>query len=90
MKHDAVIILSGGLDSTTLLYDLRKQGYLLTAVTFDYGQRHNKEIAYATRTCERLAIPRRSSTPGSCTISHPLPSPGRTRPFLKEIMTMRP
>ena len=59
MKHDAVIILSGGLDSTTLLYDLREQGYTLTAVTFDYGQRHNKEIAYATRTCERLAIPQK-------------------------------
>jgi 7-cyano-7-deazaguanine synthase len=56
-KSRAVLILSGGMDSTTLLYDLAKQGYDVSAVTFDYSQRHKKEIACARRTCEKLQIP---------------------------------
>ena len=59
MKHHAVIILSGGLDSTTLLYDLHSQDYTINAVTFDYGQKHKKEIAYAKKTCELLDIPQK-------------------------------
>jgi len=53
----AVLILSGGLDSTTLLYDLLDQGYEVSALTFDYRQKHKKEIRCAKATCEKLHIP---------------------------------
>ncbi|MFA5272014.1 MAG: 7-cyano-7-deazaguanine synthase QueC [Candidatus Omnitrophota bacterium] len=45
----AVILLSGGLDSTTALYFAKKRGYALTALIFDYHQRHKKEIAAAKK-----------------------------------------
>jgi 7-cyano-7-deazaguanine synthase len=44
-----VIVLSGGLDSTTMGYLLRAQGYSLAAISFDYGQRHRKELEFAER-----------------------------------------
>ncbi|WP_232385637.1 7-cyano-7-deazaguanine synthase QueC [Methanoregula boonei] len=53
----AVLILSGGMDSTTLLYDLIDQGYEVSAITFDYHQKHKKEIACAQKTCAKLSIP---------------------------------
>ena len=53
----AVLILSGGMDSTTLLYDLIHQGYEVSAVTFDYHQKHKKEIRCAAKTCAKLKIP---------------------------------
>jgi len=53
----AVIILSGGLDSTTLTYDLKNQGYDLFAISLNYGQRHKKELKMAKRTCKKLNIP---------------------------------
>lgn len=43
----AVILLSGGLDSATTLYFAKKYGYDLTALVFDYHQRHRKEIQAA-------------------------------------------
>lgn len=45
----AVILLSGGLDSVTTLYFAKKRGYQLTALIFDYNQRHKKEIDCARR-----------------------------------------
>ncbi|HUH78684.1 MAG TPA: 7-cyano-7-deazaguanine synthase QueC [Methanoregula sp.] len=59
MGEQAVIILSGGMDSTTLLYDLIRQGYGVHAVTFDYRQKHRKEIDCAKATCGRLRVPHR-------------------------------
>lgn len=53
----AVIIFSGGLDSTTLLYDIRSQGFEVHALTFDYHQKHRKEIDCAQNICSRLQIP---------------------------------
>ena len=51
----AILIYSGGLDSTTLLYELRDS--IALAVTFDYGSKHNaREIAYAVENCKRLGI----------------------------------
>ncbi|MDP5274567.1 7-cyano-7-deazaguanine synthase QueC [Chengkuizengella axinellae] len=44
MKKKAVIILSGGLDSTTCMGIAKDQGYDLYPITFDYGQRHRIEI----------------------------------------------
>ena len=51
-----VLILSGGMDSTTLLYDLINQDKEVHAITYDYGQKHKKEISMAQKTCESLEI----------------------------------
>lgn len=52
---DSVIIVSGGMDSITLLYDKKEE--IALAVTFDYGSNHNaKEITWAKVHCERLKI----------------------------------
>ncbi len=45
----AVILLSGGLDSTTTLYYARAKGYKCFCVIFDYGQKHKKEIRAAVK-----------------------------------------
>lgn len=51
----SMIILSGGMDSVTLLYD--KQEEIALAVTFDYGSNHNKrEEEFAKYHCEKLGI----------------------------------
>ena len=55
MNKDTVIILSGGMDSVTLLYD--QQDRIALAVSFDYGSNHNaREIPFARLHCERLGI----------------------------------
>ncbi|MFH1858558.1 MAG: 7-cyano-7-deazaguanine synthase [Candidatus Omnitrophota bacterium] len=40
----AVILLSGGLDSATVLYWAQEEGYSCYCLSFDYGQRHRKEL----------------------------------------------
>ena len=45
----AVAVVSGGLDSTVMAYSLRAEGYDLAAISFDYGQRHRKELEFAER-----------------------------------------
>lgn len=52
-----VISLSGGMDSTTLLYWAIDKGYEMEAIAFDYGQNHNKEINLAKWHCEKLDVP---------------------------------
>lgn len=52
----AVIILSGGLDSTTCMGMARAQGYELYPLTFDYGQRHRKELENATWVAEHYGV----------------------------------
>jgi 7-cyano-7-deazaguanine synthase len=49
-----VTILSGGLDSTVLAHHLASLGYEQTFVTFDYQQRHFKEMYFAQLTAQRL------------------------------------
>ena len=49
MKHKAVILLSGGLDSATALADAKSKGFECFAMSFDYGQRHRVELELATR-----------------------------------------
>ena len=55
----SVLILSGGLDSTTLLYDLIQQGHQVHAITFDYNQKHKREIKCAKAICRNLAVPQK-------------------------------
>ena len=52
---DSVIVLSGGMDSTTLLHERKEQ--IALAVTFDYGSKHNeREIECARKNCDMLGI----------------------------------
>ena len=54
-KKDSIIILSGGMDSVTLLYDQKER--IALAITFDYGSNHNqREASYARQHCEVLGI----------------------------------
>ena len=50
----AVVLVSGGLDSTTVLAMARDQGYACSALSFDYGQRHRGELAAAERVSSAL------------------------------------
>jgi 7-cyano-7-deazaguanine synthase len=52
----AVLLLSGGLDSTTLLAVARRDGFDVHAMTFRYGQRHANEIEAARRVAGRFAV----------------------------------
>lgn len=55
MTKDALLVLSGGMDSVTMLYEYASSIDL--AVSFDYGSNHNqREIVCARRNCERLGI----------------------------------
>lgn len=55
MEKDCIIVVSGGMDSVTLMHDYADR--IALAVTFDYGSNHNaREIACASRQCERLGI----------------------------------
>lgn len=52
---DTVIIVSGGMDSITLLYDMHER--IALGISFDYGSNHNaRELPYAKEHCERLGI----------------------------------
>lgn len=57
MKKKAVVIISGGMDSATLLYDVVHKGVEVYALTFDYNQRHKKEIKCAKALCKELKVP---------------------------------
>lgn len=56
--HPAVVLLSGGLDSTTLLALVTRDGYAVHALTFRYGQRHAREIGAARRVAARYGVAR--------------------------------
>lgn len=52
MKHPfTLLLLSGGLDSVTLLYDLQSKGCRTFCVMFDYRQRHLQELLWAKKHC---------------------------------------
>lgn len=53
MKN-AVVLLSGGLDSATVLAMARAQGFICYALSVDYGQRHHSELAAARRVAQTL------------------------------------
>jgi len=54
MKKHAVLSLSGGMDSSTLLLHLLKEGFEVTALSFDYGQKHKIELERATELVEYI------------------------------------
>ena len=57
MKEKAVILLSGGLDSSTCLAIAKADGFEPLAVTFDYGQRHRVELEAARRVADAASTP---------------------------------
>ena len=52
----AVILLSGGLDSATLVAMVRAEGYSCYTMSFDYGQRHRAELDAAARVARDLGV----------------------------------
>lgn len=56
MKKKAVVLFSGGLDSTTALCWALAKGYECLAVSFDYGQRHDRENRSARAITRRLGV----------------------------------
>ncbi len=69
-RRRAVVLLSGGVDSTTTLAVARAQGYEVYALTVGYGQRHAVELDAATRIAEAMgvadhAVPSKSTSAAS-------------------------
>ncbi|MEX2286618.1 MAG: 7-cyano-7-deazaguanine synthase QueC [Planctomycetaceae bacterium] len=54
----AVVLVSGGLDSATVLAIARAEGYTTYAISFDYGQRHQVELVAARRVCAASGVRR--------------------------------
>ncbi|MEQ9576005.1 MAG: 7-cyano-7-deazaguanine synthase, partial [Rhodospirillales bacterium] len=54
----AVVLLSGGLDSTTVLAIARDKGYRILALSFRYGQRHSVELDIAANVAQRMGVDR--------------------------------
>ena len=52
----AVVLFSGGLDSTVLVYDLLNEGADLKLLSIDYGQRHEKELKSSSEIAESLEL----------------------------------
>jgi 7-cyano-7-deazaguanine synthase len=55
--RNAVVLLSGGLDSTTVLAIAQAEGFAAYALSFDYGQRHATELEAATRIARGAGVP---------------------------------
>ena len=56
MTQKVVVIYSGGMDSFTVLNKALQQGHEVYALSFDYGQRHVKELKVAAQVCEKLGV----------------------------------
>jgi len=52
----AVVLVSGGLDSTTVLAVAKAQGYACYALSFDYGQRHRSELVAASNIADVMGV----------------------------------
>lgn len=59
VERQTIVVLSGGLDSTTLLYHLLDEGHVVKAMSVDYGQRHSRELAAAKRICKLTNVEHR-------------------------------
>jgi 7-cyano-7-deazaguanine synthase len=55
-QSKTVLIYSGGIDSTVLLYDLLNSGHDVQALSVNYGQRHIKELDCAKSLCNQLNV----------------------------------
>ncbi|MBE7926562.1 7-cyano-7-deazaguanine synthase QueC [Pseudomonas saudiphocaensis] len=55
-EKKAVILLSGGLDSATVVAMAKAQGYACYSMSFDYGQRHRAELHAAERVAKQLGV----------------------------------
>ncbi|MBA1262070.1 7-cyano-7-deazaguanine synthase QueC [Stutzerimonas stutzeri] len=55
-EKKAVILLSGGLDSATVVAMAKAQGYACYSMSFDYGQRHRAELHAAERVARQLGV----------------------------------
>ena len=55
-ERKAVVLLSGGLDSTTVVAIAREQGFKVYALSFDYGQNHKIELESAKRVAAKLSV----------------------------------
>ncbi len=51
-----LVICSGGLDSVTLAYKIAREGELAGLLSFDYGQRHKKELLFAKKCADALGV----------------------------------
>lgn len=51
-----IAVVSGGLDSTAMIYHMLNDGHELDLVSFDYGQRHKKELQFAAATAKTLGL----------------------------------
>lgn len=51
------VVCSGGLDSITLAYKVAREEKLSALISFDYGQRHKKELGFAKACADRLGVP---------------------------------
>ena len=56
-SRKAVVVYSGGMDSFTLLHHVRALGYTAVALSFNYGQRHVRELECAATVCAELEVP---------------------------------
>ena len=52
-----IVVCSGGLDSVTLAYKVHQEHELAGLVSFNYGQRHKKEVDFAKLCAENLKVP---------------------------------
>lgn len=57
MPKTVVVIYSGGMDSFTLLHRALAEGHRVQALSFDYGQRHVRELEAAAEVCGELGLP---------------------------------
>ncbi|RJO65359.1 MAG: 7-cyano-7-deazaguanine synthase QueC [Candidatus Omnitrophota bacterium] len=86
LKRKAVVLLSGGLDSATTLYAAKKNGFCCFCLSFDYGQRHRRElraaraVAKAAR-CQQRVLKIQFPWKGSALLDafSSLPHPGKDK-----------
>ena len=57
MRSKAVVLVSGGMDSATLLWKLSLEGWDVAGLSIHYGQRHVRELASAEALCRQLDVP---------------------------------